>query len=373
MRRRVAIVGAADSDYPVAPHLTDEGHHAQAASRALEDAGLTIADVDGYATPSMTNAMMGAIRMAEHLGLRPSWIDGTNSGGSAFEVLVEHAADAIAAGHAETVLVTYGQASRSAGRNIGTAGRGGNLAAGPDQWELPFGNTLVGAYALAAQRHMHQYGTTSEQLAAIAVQTRANAASNPKAMYRDPIGVDKVLSSPMIADPLHMLDCCVISDGGGAIVLTSEERARDLRQKPVYVAGAASACDHVGVAWMPDFTTTPAAVCGPKALARAGVSIADVDLAMLYDSFTITVLLQFEDLGFCAKGEGGPYAASTELRYNTDGGGLSACHPGMRGIFLLLEAVRKIRAGESKVALANGSGGELSAMGTVVLTAEPPA
>jgi acetyl-CoA acetyltransferase len=311
--------------------------------------------------------------MAEHLGLRPSWIDGTNSGGSAFEVLVEHAADAIAAGHAETVLITYGQASRSAGRAIGTAGRGGNYATGPDQFEVPFGNTLVGAYALAAQRHMHEYGTTSEQLAAIAVQTRANAASNPKAMYRDPITVEQVLASPVIADPLHLLDCCVISDGGGALVLTTEERARDLRQKPVYVAGAASACDHVSIAWMPDLTTTPAAVSGPLALARAGLAIKDVDLAMLYDSFTITVLLQFEDLGFCRKGEGGAFAQATNLAYNTDGGGLSACHPGMRGIFLLLEAVRRIRSGESKVAVCNGSGGELSAMGTVVLTAEPVA
>jgi acetyl-CoA acetyltransferase len=365
------IAGIGESDSPLAPHLDDFGHHAQAASRALADAGLGLADVDGYATPSAQG--MDAVRMAEYLGLRPRWIDGSNTGGSSFEVLLEHAADAIRAGRAETVLITYGQASRSSGAAIGTRERGGPLVSGVEQWEAPFGITLVGAYALAAQRHMHLYGTTSEQLARIAVQSRANAAFNPRAMYRDPITVEDVLASPMVADPLHRLDCCVISDGGGGLVLTTEERARDLPSKPVHVLGAASASDHVGIAWASDLTTTAAALSGARAFRQAGLSPADVDLCMLYDSFTITVLLQFEDLGFCAKGEGGEFVSTTRLRYNTDGGGLSANHPGMRGIFLVTEAVRRLRAGDAKVALANGSGGQLSVMGTVLLSLEPSA
>jgi acetyl-CoA acetyltransferase len=168
-----------------------------------------------------------------------------------------------------------------------------------------------------------------------------------------------------------LLDCCVISDGGGAVILTTEERARDLPARPVYIAGAASAVTHVNIAWMPDLTTTAAAVSGPRAFAQAGVQPKDVDLAMLYDSFTITALLQFEDLGFCAKGEGGAYAADTTLPYNTDGGALSSKHPGMRGIFLLTECVRRLRAGDARLAVASGIGGELSANGTVLLASEP--
>jgi acetyl-CoA acetyltransferase len=371
MPRRPVIVGIGESDGPVAPHLSDEGHHAQATIRALADAGLTRGDIDGYGTPSVTSVSMGAIRMAEYLGLRPAWLDGTNIGGASYELLVQHAARAIEAGDVETVLLTYGEASRSGGRAIGTRQRGGALEArGHDQWTHPFGNTLIGSYALAARRHMAQYGTTPEQLAAIAVTTRAHAARNPAAMHREPITVADVLASPMIADPLHLLDCCVISDGGGAVVLTTEERARDLPARPVYIVGAASAATHVNIPWMPDLTTTAAAVSGPRAFAQAGVQPKDIDLAMLYDSFTITALLQFEDLGFCAKGEGGAYAAETTLPYNTDGGALSSKHPGMRGIFLLTECVRRIRAGSARLAVASGIGGELSANGTVLLASE---
>jgi acetyl-CoA acetyltransferase len=370
--RRPVIVGIGESDGPVAPHLTDEGHHAQAAVRALADAGLTRADVDGYGTPIVTNVSMGAIRMAEYLGLRPAWLDGTNIGGASYELLVQHAVRAIEAGEAETVLLTYGEASRSGGRAIGTRLRGGSLGArGHDQWTHPFGGTLIGSYALAARRHMAAYGTSSEQLATIAVTTRAHAARNPNAMYRDPIAIADVLGSPMIADPLHLLDCCVISDGGGGVVLTTEERAGDLPGAPVYVVGAASAATHVNISWMPDLTTTAAAVSGPRAFAQAGLKPEDVDLAMLYDSFTITALLQFEDLGFCEKGEGGAFVQETTLPYNTDGGALSSKHPGMRGIFLLTECVRRIRAGQARVAVASGMGGELSANGTVLLASEP--
>jgi acetyl-CoA acetyltransferase len=230
---------------------------------------------------------------------------------------------------------------------------------------------------------MHEYGTTPEQLAEIAVGVREFAGLNPFAMYRDPITVDDVVGSRMIADPLHKLDCCVVSDGGGALVVTTAERARDLRQPPVYVLGAAGGETHWNISQMPDYTTTAAAQCGPEALAMAGVQPADVDTIQLYDSFTITVLLLLEALGFCKPGEGGPFVADGKLRpggalpLNTDGGGLSACHPGMRGAFLIVEAVRQLRgqAGDvqvpdCEVALAAGSGGFLSAMAVTILGKE---
>jgi len=232
---------------------------------------------------------------------------------------------------------------------------------------------------------MHEYGTTSEQLAEIAVGVREFATLNPFAQYRDPITVDDVLNSRMIADPLHKLDCCVISDGGGAFIMTTKERARDLAKPPVYVLGSAAAQSHWTISQMPDFTTTAGAQCGPEALGRAGVRPEDVDTLQVYDSFTITVLLLLEDMGFCKKGEGGQFVETGVLRrggrqpLNTDGGGLSACHPGMRGIFLINEAVRQLRGEggasqvpDCEVAVACGSGGSLSCIGTVVLGKEGP-
>ncbi|MGH9231085.1 MAG: thiolase C-terminal domain-containing protein, partial [Acidimicrobiales bacterium] len=240
-------------------------------------------------------------------------------------------------------------------------------------------------YAMAAQRHMHEYGTTPEQLAEIAVGVREHATLNPDALYRDLITVDDVVSSRMVADPLHKLDCCVISDGGGAVIMTTAERARDLRQPPVYVLGAGGAQTHWQISEMPDFTTTAAVTAGAEAFRRAGVTPGDIDTVQLYDSFTITVLLLLEDLGFCPKGEGGRFVESGVLRLggklplNTDGGGLSCTHPGMRGIFLLIEAVRQLRgqAGPAQVpdaslALACGSGGWLSCIGTVILGRDAP-
>jgi acetyl-CoA acetyltransferase len=236
---------------------------------------------------------------------------------------------------------------------------------------------------MAARRHMHEFGTTPEQLAEIAVGVREYAGLNPSAQYRDPITVGDVLSSRMIADPLHKLDCCVISDGGGAFVMTTRERARDLPRPPVFVLGAAAAQTHWTISQMPDFTTTAAAQCGPEAFGRAGVRPEEVDTIQCYDSFTITVLMLLEDMGFCAKGEGGALVETGALRrggrqpLNTDGGGLSACHPGMRGVFLINEAVRQLRGegGDAQVpgaqiAVACGSGGSLSCIGTVVLGGE---
>jgi acetyl-CoA acetyltransferase len=308
-------------------------------------------------------------------------------GGSSFEFHVQHAAAAIRAGLCESVLVTYGSDYLSRmGRSLGTGGfhRGGRVA-GPQQYEAPYGNSLVGAYAMVARRHMHEFGTTSEQLAEIAVGVREFAGLNPNAMYREPISIADVLASRVVADPLHKLDCCVVSDGGGALILTTEERARDLRQPPVYVLGAAGGQTHWNISQMPDFVRSAGEVCGPEAFAQAGLRPDQIDVLEFYDSFTITVLVLLEDMGFCKKGEGGPFVATGRLRrggrhpLNTDGGGLSALHPGMRGIFLLLEAARQLRgqAGPAQVpdartALCVGSGGWLSAIGAVILGKERP-
>lgn len=381
------IAGIGLSDYPKAPHLDSVGHHALAMQRALADSGVGKRDIDGYVSAGQPMAD-DAVNMAEYFGIDHRYIDGTMTGGSSFEFHVQHAAAAIRNGLCDTVLITYGsdQLTRM-GRRLGTGGflRASQHVSGPLQYEAPYGLSLVGAYAMAAHRHMHEYGTTSEQLASIAVGVREYASLNPDAMYRDPITVEDVVNSRLVADPLHKLDCCVISDGGGAVILTTAERARDLAQPPVYVLGAAGAETHWNISQMPDFTTTGAARCGPRVFAEAGLSPDDVDTVQLYDSFTITVLLLLEGLGFCKRGEGGPFVESGVLRrggslpLNTDGGGLSSNHPGMRGIFLLIEATRQLRhqAGEAQVpdcnvAMACGSGGWLSCIGAVLLGREHP-
>jgi acetyl-CoA acetyltransferase len=326
-----------------------------------------------------------SVGLAEYLGIHPRFTDSTNTGGSSYEIHVEHAAAAIAAGLCEVVVGVYAstpRGDRSRGRS-----RSFQRPPGPNPmvaWELPYGMRMpMGPYALAASRHMAQFGTTSEQLAQIAVSTRAWAAMNPRARYQEPITVDDVLASPMQSSPLHLLDCCLVTDGAGAFVLTSAERARDLPKPPVYVLGAATCHDHSMISQMPDLTVTPGAVSGPNAFRQAGVKPGDVDVLMAYDSFTITALLHLEDLGFCAKGEGGPFAADGRLGpggslpTNTNGGGLSYTHPGMYGMFLIVEAVRQLR-GESgprqvdgaEIAVAHGSGMVLSVMSTLVLGTE---
>jgi acetyl-CoA acetyltransferase len=386
--RTPVLAGIGLSDYPKAPHLDSTGHHVLAMQRALADCGLPKAAIDGYMTATEGFGDIGAAGLAEYLGIDHRYLDGTMTGGSSFEFHVQHAAAAIRNGDAETILITYGsdQLSRM-GRMLGTGGFGrpGAKVPGAMQFETPYGSSLVGAYAMAARRHMHEFGTTSEQLAEIAVGVREYAGLNPDAMYRDPISVGDVIGSRMIADPLHKLDCCVISDGGGAVIMTTEERARDLKQPPIFVLAAAGAQTHWNISEMPDFTRTGAARIAERLFGTAGVSPADIDTIQFYDSFTITVLLLLEDLGFCPKGEGGRFVAEGHLRrggdlpLNTDGGGLSSNHPGMRGIFLLIEAVRQLRgdAGEAQVpgaalALAAGSGGFLSCMGAVILSKERP-
>jgi acetyl-CoA acetyltransferase len=378
-------VGVGLSDGPKTPELNGLMLETQSFRRALDDAGLETSDIDGLASAGYGG--MHEVMLAEYLGLTPHWLDSTSCGGSSFEFHALHAFRAIEAGDVDTVAIVYGNNELSAaGRSLGTgrSGGGGMALPHPMSYELPTGLTLVGGYAMAAQRHMYQYGTTSEQLASISVQMREHAARNPNAMYRDPITIDDVLGSKLVADPLHKFDCCVVSDGGCAIILTTDDRAKDLPHRPVYVRGAAAGMTHHSIQGMPDLTVTAGAVTGPKAFAAAGITPADVDTFQMYDSFTYTVLVCLEDLGFAAKGEGGPFVESGALRLggalptNTDGGGLSATHPGMRGLFLLCEATRQLRgeAGDSQVegaeiAVAHGSGGWLSSMGTVVLGTEP--
>jgi acetyl-CoA acetyltransferase len=378
------IVGIGLSDAPRAPHLDSIGHHVQAVQRALADAGLEKRAIDGYLCAGMAGGPVEAVMMAEYLGIDHRYVDGTMTGGSSFEFHVQHAAAALREGLCETVLVSYGSdlLSRS-GRSLGTGGFRQAKVSGADLYAAPYGLPIVGAYALVAQRHMHEFGTSSEQLAEIAVGVRGFAGLNPHALYRDPIAVADVLASRVIADPLHLLDCCVVSDGGGAFLMTTAERARDLRRPPVRVLGAAGAQTHWNISQMPDYTTSAGATCIPEAFARAGVGPGDVDTIQFYDSFTITVLVLLEDAGFCKKGEGGPFVVQGHLRrggrlpLNTDGGGLSALHSGMRGLFLITEAVRQLRgeAGAAqvpgaRVALAVGSGGWLSCIGAVVLGRE---
>src|SRR6185369_13023251 len=265
--------------------------------------------------------------------------DGTNIGGSSFVAHVLHAAAAIAAGLCDVALIVYGSTASSDRFAVGTGGL--NTGDPPDQFEAPFGPTVLNAYAMCAQRHMHEHGTTSEQLAEIAVTMRRHAGLNPLAKFRDPITVDDVLASRIVSSPLHLLDCCIISDGGGAVVVTSAARARDLQSRPVYVLGGSEALCHTHMGKR-DLTDMAARESGPRALSMAGVTHADIDMCMLYDSFTITVLLTLENLGFCKKGEGGAFVQGGRLGLggalptNTDGGGLSSNHPGMRGIFLVI-------------------------------------
>jgi len=381
LRAAAAIVGVADAVSPTG-ELDLQGRVLEAAvvREALADAGLTIGDVDGICYGG------SAPGVAEYLGIHPRFIDGTMTGGSSYELHVEHAAAAIASGLGDVIVGLYAATPR-ADRARGSAGGRLGPPPGPNpmfEWEMPYGLRMpLGAYALAASRHMAVHGTTSEQLAQIAVDTRRWASMNPRARYQQPTTIDDVLASPMQASPLHRLDCCLVTDGAGAFVMTSAARARGLAKPPVYVLGAASCSDHSMITAMPDLTVTAGAISGPAAFKQAGITTADVDVLMSYDSFTITALLHLEDLGFCAKGEGGAFVEDGKLGpggalpMNTNGGGLSYTHPGQYGMFLLVEATRQLRGecGERQlrdpqIAIAHGSGGVLSTMGTVVLGAE---
>ncbi|MGW1544731.1 thiolase C-terminal domain-containing protein [Streptomyces sp. NPDC002309] len=382
--RKVAVVGVSLSDCGRTDEATPYTLHAQAARRALADAGLDRAVVDGFA--SAGTGVLAPVEVAEYLGLRPTWVDSTSVGGATWEVMAAHAADAIAAGHARAVLLVYGSTARAdvkAGRRTGNLSFG---ARGPLQFEVPYGHTLIAKYAMAARRHMIEHGTTIEQLAQVAVQARANAALNPDAVFRTPITVDDVLDGPVIADPFTKLHCCLRSDGGAAVLLAGQDVVRDCRTAPVWILGTGEHVSHSAMSEWRDFTRSPAAVSGRLAFGRAGVRPSEMDFAQIYDAFTYMTLVTLEDLGFCAKGEGGDFVGKGRLRVeggelpvNTDGGGLSAQHPGMRGLFLLVEAVRQLRGeagarqvrgadgGLPRLGVASGTGGWFCSSGTMVL------
>jgi len=369
---KIAIAGVHEYESRWAPDKTSFQIMGECTREALADAGLTLSDVDGLFCASMTMGAMGPVQLAEYLNLKPRYLDGSNIGGSSFVSHVAHAAAAIHAGLCEVGLILYGSTAASDAMAIGTgdsAGRDPGAA-----FQTPYGMTLVSSYAMVAHRHMHEFGTTSEQLADIAVSTRHHASLNPHAKMQQPITRDDVMESRVIADPLHLLDCCIISDGGGAVIVTSLERAKDLKQKPIIVRGTGESVAHREIG-APDLTTIAARQSGEQAFAMAGLSPADMHLATIYDSFTITVLCTLENLGFCKKGEGGPFVENGgiglggRLPVNPDGGGLSSNHSGMRGIFLVIEAVRQLRGGlgarqveGAELAVAHGTGGYLGLM-----------
>ena len=341
--------------------------HAQCSKGALEDAGLTFKDVDGYFAAG--DAPGGLLSMVDYLGLNVRHLDQTYTGGSSYLYLVAHAAEAIAAGKCSIALLSLADFGR---RGTAVRDRGDGI---PDQpFEMPYGPVTVNLYAMAAQRHMYQYGTTSEQLAWVKVAASQHAQHNPNALLRKVVTVEDVINSPMIADPLHRMDCCVVTDGGGAVVVVSPEVARSLKKPKVKIIGAGeSPKDLMG--GKVDLTYTGAVRSGPIAFAEAGVKPSDIKYASIYDSFTITVVETIEDLGFCKKGEGGKFVADGnlisgvgKLPFNTDGGGMCNNHPGNKGgITKIIEAVRQLR-GEAHpkvqvkncdIALAHGTGGSL--------------
>ena len=374
---RVAIVGAALSDCGRVPDKTAMALMAQSSRRAIADAGLTKDDIDGLGAHG---ALLPPIEVSEYLGLRPAWVDATNVGGSSWEVMASHAAAAIATGEIDVALLTYGSTARSDVKRRTRASAAAMSTGGALQYETPYGATLIAKYAMAARRHMIEYGTTVEQLAEVAVAAHEWAAMNDNAFERERITLADVASAPMLADPFTSKHVCLRTDGGGAVVLASEEVAKDCAKEPIWILGSADAASHVSMSEWRDFSTSAAALSGPRAFARAGVSPTDIDVCQLYDSFTSTVLLTVEDLGFCAKGEGGPFIGTGALRpggalpTNTDGGGLASCHPGMRGMFLMVEAVRQLRGDcgprqveDAQLACVHAMGGFFSHSATMIL------
>jgi acetyl-CoA C-acetyltransferase len=370
---QIAIAGAYEHPTRFAPDKSESLIMAESARGALEEAGLRLADVDGLFAAGISMGPMGVVNLAEYLNIKPRYLDGTNIGGSSFVAHVSHAAAAIHAGLCEVALILYGSTAASNAMAIGT-GLGGGGRDPEAAFVAPYGMTTVGSYALVARRHMHLYGTTPEQLAEIAVTMRQHASLNPEAKMQKRIDVTDVLESRMISTPLHLLDCCIISDGGGAVIVTSLERARDLKQPPIVLRGCGEAVCHQEIG-SPDLLTIAAKQSSEAAFAMSGLSPDDVDLCTIYDSFTITLLVTLENLGFCKPGEGGAFVEAGRiglggaLPVNPDGGGLSSNHPGMRGIFLVIEAARQLRGGMgerqvdgAEVALVHGTGGTLGAI-----------
>ena len=374
LRGATAIIGTATFGMGESPGHSSLDLAAAAGLLALRDAGLGLRDVDALfvCTP---DDMLSGLSLAEYLGIHPVITGNNRTGGSAFMTHALSAALALQAGVCDVALLTYGSNMRTgAGKIVAPPG------ASP--YETPYQPSLAACYALAAGRHMHQYGTTRRQLAEVAVAARAWAGLNPEAFMREPLSVDDCLSARTVASPLTVRDCCLVTDGGAAIVMTRADRARDLRNRPAYLLGGGEATTHRYIAQMPDLTVTGAVESGSRAFAQAGVRPQDIDVLQLYDAFTINPILFLEDLGFCAKGEGGPFveggriAPGGRLPVNTNGGGLSCVHPGMYGMFAIVEAARQLFGGcgdrqvpGAQLALAHGNGGVLSSQATLILGA----
>jgi len=373
-RGSVAIVGAAESDLgAVAALMSPIDLMAQGIQRALDDAGLTLKDVDGLFCAT-TQARTSAMSLVEYLGLPNAYTDSTIVGGSSFEVHVAHAHAALEAGLCSVAVIAYGSTQRTVGRRAASAREF-------NPYETPYRPFLpASAYAMAASRHMHEYGTTREQMAAVAVAAREWALLNPVAWEKKPLTIADVLNARPISDPFTVRDICLVTDGGGAIVLVRADRARALKHRPVYVLGTGQSITHASISSMPVLTHTGAIESGAQAYRAAGVKPSEINVVALYDAFTINTILFLEDLGFCLKGEGGRFveggriAPNGRLAVNTNGGGLSYCHPGMYGLFLLIEAVRQLRGqcgarqvSGADLALVHGNGGVLSAQATTIL------
>ncbi|WP_405836603.1 acetyl-CoA acetyltransferase [Streptomyces sp. NBC_01518] len=381
MTRRVAIAGVGLSGVGDDRLTNPYALISEAARRAVEEAGLAPNEIDGFASTGL--GALPPVDVAEYLGIRPTWIDSTAVGGAAWEVMAAHAADAISLGRADVVLLAYGSSSRS---DIKNGLRTATLdwgSRGPLQWEAPYGHTVISKYAMAARRHMYEYGTTAEQLAEIAVSARYNASLNPDATFRVPLTVEEVLAGRVIADPFTKLQCCIRSDGGAALVLVAEDRMQDLPGLPVWILGTGEAISHMSTSQWEDVTVGPAKISGTLAFERAGVTPQEIDVCEIYDAFTSMLLVNLEDLGFCKKGEGGDFVQDGRLRVggalptNTDGGGLSAMHPGQRGLFLMVEAVRQLRGqagarqvADARLACVSGTGGWFCSSGTMILGAD---
>ncbi|HEX4181977.1 MAG TPA: thiolase domain-containing protein [Caulobacteraceae bacterium] len=376
-QKTVAVVGAAETTkMGVIPDLSVLGLHADAALNALADCGLKPSDIDGIAT-----AGESPVQLAQYLGITPTWADGTSVGGCSFMLHVRHAAAAINEGLCNTVLITHGESGKS---RVGAGRFGASPASQNGQFEAPYGP--VGPptmFTVPVLRFMKEVGVTEEELAMVAVVQREWAAKNPRATFKDPITVDDVLNSRMIAYPFRLLMCCLVTDGGGALVLTSAERAKDFPQKPVYIVGTGESVETTMVSQMEDFTYSKAfRVSGKKAFDEAGVKHADVDHLMIYDAFAHLPLYGLEDLGFCGRGEAAKFiwerntAPGGKLPLNTNGGGLSYMHSGMYGMYALQESVRQMRGiapaqvPGAKISVCHGVGGMFGASGTVIFSNE---
>jgi acetyl-CoA acetyltransferase len=373
----VAVVGAAETTkMGKIPDVSVIGLHADAALNAMADAGLTPADIDGVAT-----AGISPVELAHYLGIKPTYADGTSVGGCSFMLHVRHAAAAIAAGHAKTILITHGESGRS---RVGAGGFGRAPSSLMGQFEMPFGP--VGPptmFTVPVLRYMKTYGVTEEDLAMVSVIQREWAAKNPRASFKDPITVDDVLNSRMIAYPFHLLECCLVTDGGGALILTSADRAKDFPNKPVYVMGTGESVETPMVSQMYDFNSSTAfKISGKKAFDEAGIKHSDVDHLMIYDAFAHLPLYGLEDLGFVKPGEAKDFirerntAIGGKLPLNTNGGGLSYMHSGMYGMYALQESVRQMRGiapaqvEGAKISVCHGVGGMFASSGTIIFTNE---